>query len=45
MEPPADVLVYTYSDAEGKTAKNILTKVGYNLDNFAEYTEKLYLWF
>lgn len=36
---PADVLVYTYSDAEGKTAKNILTKVGYNLDNFAEYTE------
>ena len=36
---PADVLVYTYSDAEGKTAKNILTKVGYNLDNFAKYTE------
>lgn len=36
---PADVLVYTYSDAEGKTAKNILTKVGYNLDNFAEHTE------
>ena len=36
---PADVLVYTYSDAEGKTAKNILTKVGYNLDNFVEYTE------
>ena len=36
---PADVLVYTYSDAEGKNAKNILTKVGYNLDNFAEYTE------
>ena len=36
---PADVLVYTYSDAEGKTAKNILIKVGYNLDNFAEYTE------
>lgn len=36
---PADVLVYTYSDVEGKTAKNILTKVGYNLDNFAEYTE------